>query len=94
MDHIELTVEIVKEKLSSGQEVYVAVCQTLDVTSQGSSIEEAKKNITEAIVLFSECATPIELERRMPAARDQEIFTTKVDLPIGKTPNFVGARCV
>ena len=45
---------IVKEKLSTGEPVYVAHCTTLGITSQGLSIEEAQENIREAIDLFLE----------------------------------------
>jgi len=33
---------------------YVAYCPELDVTSQGKSLEEAKKNLQEAIELYIE----------------------------------------
>jgi predicted RNase H-like HicB family nuclease len=49
-------VEIVfnKEKLSNGSPVFVAHCPTLGIASQGDTIEEAKKNIQEAIELYLE----------------------------------------
>ncbi len=31
---------------------YVALCPELDIASQGDTIEEARKNLTEAVELF------------------------------------------
>ena len=49
-----LDVVIVVETLSSGEPVYVAHCTTLGIASQGNSIENAQKNIREAIDLYLE----------------------------------------
>jgi len=49
-----LDIVIVKEKLSDGAPVFVAHCTSLGITSQGDTIEEASKNIREAIDLFLE----------------------------------------
>ena len=43
-----------KEKLSDGSLVFVAHCPTLGIASQGNSIENAKKNIRDAIELCLE----------------------------------------
>lgn len=43
-----------KEKLSSGEFVYVAHCTSLGIASQGATTEEAMKNIKEAITLYLE----------------------------------------
>ena len=40
---------------------YVATCPELDVASQGHTIEEATKNLHEAVQLFLETADPKEL---------------------------------
>lgn len=45
---------IVKEKLSAGKPVFVAHCTSLGIASQGSSVEEAMKNIKEAATLYLE----------------------------------------
>ena len=42
---------------------FVALCPELDLTSQGSSIEEAPTNLTEALTLFFETADPSEIEQ-------------------------------
>lgn len=43
---------------------YVALCPEFDIASQGDSIEEARKNLTEAVQLFLETADPSEIEKR------------------------------
>ena len=40
---------------------YVATCPELDVASQGKTVEEAKKNLHEAVQLFLESADPKEI---------------------------------
>lgn len=63
-----LDILIVKEKLSTGEPVYVAHCTTLGITSQGLTIEEAQENIKEAIDLFlEECPEKLdEMESETP----------------------------
>ena len=56
-----LNIVIVKEKLSKGEPIFVAHCTKLGIASQGSTIEEAKKNIEEAINLYvEECPEVLE----------------------------------
>ena len=43
---------------------YVSLCPELDIASQGSSIEEARVNLVEALTLFFETADPSEVESR------------------------------
>lgn len=43
-----------KEKLSDNKTVYVVHCPTLGITTQGFTIEEARKNIKEAVQLYLE----------------------------------------
>jgi predicted RNase H-like HicB family nuclease len=43
-----------KEKLSTGEKVFVAHCTTLGIVSQGKDTEEAVKNIKEAIGIYLE----------------------------------------
>ena len=45
---------VVKEKLNSGKPVYVSHCTALGIASQGKDVEEAMKNIKEAIELYLE----------------------------------------
>lgn len=48
---------------------YVSLCTELDIASQGSTIEEAKKNLVEAVELFLECADPSEISSRTKLSR-------------------------
>ncbi len=43
---------------------YVALCPEVDVASQGATVTEARKNLEEALTLFSETASANEVERR------------------------------
>ncbi len=49
-------VEIVinKEKLSDGSTIFVARCPSLGIASQGNDMDEAVKNIKEAVGLYLE----------------------------------------
>ena len=56
-----LDIVIVQEKLSNGTPIFVAHCTILDITSQGKTIEEATKNIKEAVDLYlEECPERLE----------------------------------
>jgi predicted RNase H-like HicB family nuclease len=44
---------------------FVALCPELDVASQGTSIEEARDNLREALGLFFETASPNEVAQRL-----------------------------
>ena len=41
---------------------YVALCPELDIASQGDTVEEARRNLEEALSLFFECASTGEIE--------------------------------
>ncbi len=58
---------------------FVALCPQLDIASQGDSIEEARANLTEALTLFFETASPSEVARRF----QHEVFVTQVEVPVG-----------
>jgi len=58
---------------------FVALCPELDISSQGSSIEEARTNLDEAATLFFETASPSELLRRT----HHEVLITQVEIPVG-----------
>jgi predicted RNase H-like HicB family nuclease len=58
---------------------YVALCPELDIASQGSSIEEARANLVEALTLFFEAASSSEVARRLRS----EVFITQVEVPVG-----------
>ena len=57
---------------------YVALCPELDIASQGSSVEEARQNLIEAIELFFEVASPSEIRDRTHS----EVFVTQVGVAV------------
>lgn len=58
---------------------YVALSPELDIASQGDTVEEARKNLVEAIELFLEVADPSEVQSRL----HNEVFVTQVAVPVG-----------
>jgi predicted RNase H-like HicB family nuclease len=57
---------------------YVALCPELDITSQGKSVEDARRNLIEAIELFFEVAPPAEIRER----GHSEVFVTQVGVSV------------
>lgn len=57
---------------------YVALCPEYDIASQGTTIEEARDNLVEALTLFFEAADPGEVERRF----QPEILVTQVEVRV------------
>ena len=57
---------------------YVALCPELDIASQGRSVEEARRNLIEAIELFFEVASPSEVQERIHS----EVFVTQVGVAV------------
>lgn len=58
---------------------YVALCPELDIASEGTSIEESRTNLVEALTLFFKMASPSEIARRA----HNEVFITRVEVPVG-----------
>jgi predicted RNase H-like HicB family nuclease len=58
---------------------FVALCPELDIASQGSTVEEARANLVEALTLFFKTAAPSEVSRRLRG----EGFVTQVEVPVG-----------
>lgn len=58
---------------------YVALCPELDIASQGNTVEEARRNLTEALELFFETADASEVQRRLQS----EVFVTHRRLRLG-----------
>jgi len=58
---------------------YVALCPELDIASQGENIEEARRNLKEAIELFFETADLSEIQSRM----HEEVFVTRLEVAVG-----------
>ena len=65
--------------LSREDDGFVALCPELDITSQGSTIEEARANLIDALTLFFETASSSEVARRLHS----EVFVTQVEVPVG-----------
>jgi len=60
------------------EDMYVALCPELDIASQGYTIEEAKRNLKEAISLFLECASPEEIEQRF----SEDVYVSSVEVEV------------
>lgn len=58
---------------------YVSLCPELDIASQGDTVEEARKNLTEAMELFFETASPSEIKDRL----HEEVFVTRLEVAVG-----------
>jgi predicted RNase H-like HicB family nuclease len=44
---------------------FVALCPELDIASQGTTVEQARANLSEAVALFLECASSTEITTRL-----------------------------
>lgn len=75
MQHVHRLTAIIERE----DDGFVALCPEVDVASQGSSIEEARSNLVEALTLFFEVADDDEISRRM----HREVFVTQVEVPVG-----------
>ena len=71
MEHAKFTIQIRREALSTGEDVYVALCLELDVASQGTTIKQARANVMNAIESFCEVASAAEIEQRLPISFPQ-----------------------
>lgn len=60
-------------------DAYVSLCPQIDIASQGYSVEEARKNLVEAIELFFELASPQEVMQRMYS----EVYVTQIEVTVG-----------
>ena len=58
---------------------FVALCPELDVASQGDTIDEAKKNLQEALSLFFKTASSEEIKTRL----HEEVYVTQVEVAVG-----------
>jgi predicted RNase H-like HicB family nuclease len=58
---------------------YVSLCPELDIASQGDTVEEARKNLAEALELFFETASKKEVKERLA----QEIYITHLEVAVG-----------
>ena len=59
-------------------EWYVALCPEFDVVSQGSTVEEARAMLSEAVQLFLETASPEEIQQRFHS----EVYVDSLEVTI------------
>ncbi|WP_419638744.1 type II toxin-antitoxin system HicB family antitoxin [Thiolapillus sp.] len=70
------TFTAILEKEETG---YSALCPELDIASQGETIEEARDNLKEALMLFMETASVQEIKQRL----HEEIYVTHLEVAVG-----------
>ncbi len=58
---------------------FVSLCPELDVASQGDTIEEARRNLQEAVELLLETASADEISERLHS----EIYVTRFEVAVG-----------
>lgn len=58
---------------------FVSLCPEIDVASQGGTVEEARANLTEAVQLLLETASPAELAERLHG----ETYVTRLEVAVG-----------
>lgn len=58
---------------------YVALCPEVDIASQGTSVEEARSNLVEALELFFECASENEISDRL----QDDVYISPVNVAVG-----------
>jgi predicted RNase H-like HicB family nuclease len=73
MRKIQLT--MIVEREGDG---FVSLCPELDIASQGDTVEEAKRNLNEAVEGFLEVAPPEEVAGRLSAERYVETMEFSV----------------
>lgn len=58
---------------------YVSLCPELDIATQGDTVEQARNNLIEALELFFETASSLEVETRLKT----EVFVTRLEVAVG-----------
>ena len=58
---------------------FVALCPEVDVASQGSTVDEARENLAEALALFFETASAGEIDQRLRG----EVSVTQIEVAVG-----------
>ena len=57
---------------------YVSLCPEVDIASQGLTVEEARKNLKEAVELFFETASHAEIKTRL----HDDVLITRLDIAV------------
>ena len=71
--NIQLTAIIERE-----DDGYVALCPEVDIASQGDTVDEARRNLREALELFFETASPEEIKERL----HDEVYITNIEVSV------------
>lgn len=58
---------------------FVALCPELDIASEGDTIEDARRNLVEAVELFFESASSTEVQERLRS----EVYVTPIEVRVG-----------
>jgi len=58
---------------------YVSLCPELDIASQGETVEDARRNLAEALELFFQHASESEIKERL----HNEVFITRLEVAVG-----------
>jgi predicted RNase H-like HicB family nuclease len=58
---------------------YVSLCPELDIASQGNTVQEARENLREALELFFETASSMEIQQRL----HEEVYITRLEIAVG-----------
>ena len=73
-----MTIRTLTAVITRDGEWYVALCPELDIASEGSSVEEARLDLAEALTHFFEEASAEEIERRSGG----EVDVTSVEVGV------------
>ena len=57
---------------------YVALCPELDIASEGTTVAGARENLMEALELFFETASAVEIQQRLHEA----VYVTQVEIAV------------
>jgi|GEM_PF-1906007 len=76
-----------REKLSNGEDIFVAHCVNLGIASQGITAEEAVKNIKEAVELYLE--EQPEKTEDLKSMEEPGFFSIIEVKENGKTPGVI-----
>ena len=71
-------------------EGYIATCPEIDVVSQGSTVEEARRNLLEAVEGFFEVASSSEIRRRLK--KQTYVMPIMPNAPIAKARQVARLR--
>ena len=88
-EKLTFTAEIVTE-----EDMYVSYCLEVPISSQGYTVEEATKNLSEAVKLWLETASRQEVLEYFPHLGEPEskrqVFRTQFEVPFEQTAAHVG----